>query len=144
VAIEGEIEQAYLESMGITQQQQPALTGTATLDSTTHPGDKVEQQATPDALEPEQPPQPNSPKMPVLTNYPSVLIYGAPGSGKTTFAEQESASLQPATGNNRDPHAAYVLGWDEVSARMDYAAIDASLNCSRLRFGAVIKSSKLN
>ncbi|MEG4031531.1 hypothetical protein QUA54_05050 [Microcoleus sp. MOSTC5] len=27
--------------------------------------------------------------MPILTNYPSVLIYGAPGSGKTTFAEQE-------------------------------------------------------
>jgi len=66
VAIEGEIEPAYLESMGITQQQQPALTGTATLDSTTHPGDKVEQQATPDAIEPEQPEQPNSPKMPVL------------------------------------------------------------------------------
>lgn len=43
VAIEGEIEQAYLESMGITQQQQPALTGTATIDSVTNPGDKVNQ-----------------------------------------------------------------------------------------------------
>ena len=52
VAIEGEIEQAYLESMGITQQQQPALTGTATLDSTNNPGDKVEQQATPGAIGP--------------------------------------------------------------------------------------------
>jgi hypothetical protein len=88
VAIEGEIEQAYLESMGVTQQQQPQLTGTTTLDSVANPGDKVEQQATSSAIEPEQPEQPDSPKMPVLTNYPSVLIYGAPGSGKTTFAEQ--------------------------------------------------------
>lgn len=44
VAIEGEIEQAYLESMGIDpSKQQPALTGTATLDSVTNPGDKVQQ-----------------------------------------------------------------------------------------------------
>jgi len=131
VAIEGEIEQAYLESMGITQQQQPALTGTATLDSTTHPGDKVEQQATPDALEPEQPPQPNSPKMPVLTNYPSVLIYGAPGSGKTTFAEQE-VKRRLAAGHRVivcDPHAAYGAwqGCSVVGGGMNYAAIDAKL-----------------
>jgi hypothetical protein len=131
VAIEGEIEQAYLESMGITQQQQPALTGTATLDSTTHPGDKVEQQATPDALEPEQPEQPNSPKMPVLTNYPSVLIYGAPGSGKTTFAEQE-VKRRLAAGHRVivcDPHAAYGAwqGCEVVGGGMNYAAIDAKL-----------------
>ena len=131
VAIEGEIEQAYLESMGITQQQQPALTGTATLDSTTHPGDKVEQQATPDALEPSQPPQPNSPKMPVLTNYPSVLIYGAPGSGKTTFAEQE-VKRRLAAGHRVivcDPHAAYGAwqGCSVVGGGMNYAAIDAKL-----------------
>jgi Cdc6-like AAA superfamily ATPase len=87
VAFEGEIQTAYLESLGIDpQEQQPALTGTATLDTTTHPGDKVEQQATPGAIEPEQV---DGPLMPILTNYPSVLIYGAPGSGKTTFAEQE-------------------------------------------------------
>ncbi|MBD0341331.1 MAG: type IV secretion system DNA-binding domain-containing protein [Microcoleus sp. Co-bin12] len=95
--------------MGITQQQQPALTGTATLDSTTHPGDKVEQQATPDAHEPSQPEQPTSPKMPVFTNKPSVLIYGAPGSGKTTFAEQE-VKRRLAAGHRVivcDPHATY-------------------------------------
>ena len=131
VAIEGEIEQAYLESMGITQQQQPALTGTATLDSTTHPGDKVEQQATPDAIKPSQPPQPNSPKMPVLTNYPSVLIYGAPGSGKTTFAEQE-VKRRLAAGHRVivcDPHAAYGAwqGCSVVGGGMNYAAIDAKL-----------------
>jgi hypothetical protein len=131
VAIEGEIEQAYLESMGITQQQQPALTGTATLDSTTHPGDKVEQQATPGAIEPSQPPQPNSPKMPVLTNYPSVLIYGAPGSGKTTFAEQE-VKRRLAAGHRVivcDPHAAYGAwqGCSVVGGGMNYAAIDAKL-----------------
>jgi hypothetical protein len=131
VAIEGEIEQAYLESMGITQQQQPALTGTATLDSTTHPGDKVEQQATPDAHEPEQPEQPNSPKMPVLTNYPSVLIYGVPGSGKTTFAEQEVKRRLAA--DHRvivcDPHAAYGAwqGCSVMGGGMNYAAIDAKL-----------------
>ncbi|MEG4577560.1 hypothetical protein QUA56_33580 [Microcoleus sp. N3A4] len=47
VAIEGEIEQAYLESMGITQQQQPQLTGTTTLDSVANPGDKVQQSTSP-------------------------------------------------------------------------------------------------
>jgi hypothetical protein len=57
------------------------LTGTATLESISNPGDKV-QQATSPTIEPEQPEQPDSPKMPVLTNYPTVLIYGAPGSGK--------------------------------------------------------------
>jgi len=58
----------------------------ATLDTTTNPGDNVEQQATPGAIKPEQV---DGPLLPILTNYPSVLIYGAPGSGKTTFAEQE-------------------------------------------------------
>jgi hypothetical protein len=43
VAFEGEIEAAYCESLGIDpQQQQPALTGTTTLDSVANPGDKVE------------------------------------------------------------------------------------------------------
>ena len=45
VVFEGEIEAAYLESLGINPQEQPALTGTATLDTTTNPSDKVEQQA---------------------------------------------------------------------------------------------------
>ncbi len=43
VAFEGEIEQAYCESLGIDpSQQQPALTGTTTLESVANPGDKVE------------------------------------------------------------------------------------------------------
>ncbi|MEG3990240.1 hypothetical protein QUA13_24305 [Microcoleus sp. S28C3] len=54
VAIEGEIEQAYLESMGITQQQQPQLTGTTTLDSVANPGDKVEPSASSPGLKPNQ------------------------------------------------------------------------------------------
>jgi len=129
VAFEGEIETAYLESLGVDpQQQQPALTGTATLDSTTHPGDKVDQQSTPGAIEPEQP---DSPKIPVLINYPSVLIYGAPGSGKTTFAEQEVKRRLEA--GHRviicDPHAAYGAwaGCEVVGGGMDYKAIDAKL-----------------
>jgi hypothetical protein len=53
VAFEGEIEAAYCESLGIDpQQQQPALTGTTTLDSVANPGDKVEA-ATAATIEPE-------------------------------------------------------------------------------------------
>ena len=69
--------------------------------------------------------------MPVLTNYPSVLIYGAPGSGKTTFAEQEVKRRLEA--GHRviicDPHAAYGAwaGCSVVGGGMDYAAIDAKL-----------------
>jgi hypothetical protein len=132
VAIEGEIEAAYMQSLGIDPNaQQPLLTGTATLESISNPGDKVQQQATPGAIEPEQPEQPDSPKMPVLTNYPSVLIYGAPGSGKTTFAEQEVKRRLEA--GHRviicDPHAAYGAwaGCSVVGGGMDYAAIDAKL-----------------
>ncbi len=135
VAIEGEIEQAYLESMGVTQQQQPQLTGTATLDSTTHPGDKVEQQATPGAILSEgcanEPEQPDGPKIPKLIWYPSVLIYGAPGSGKTHFAEQEVGKRLVA--GHRvvvlDPHAAYGAwqGCEVYGGGMDYAAIDTKL-----------------
>ncbi len=107
VAFEGEIEQAYCESLGITPQQQQLLTGTATLDSVVNPGDKVES-STAVAIEPE-PDRAIGPKMPVLTNYPSVLIYGAPGSGKTTFAEQEVKRRLEA-GHKVivcDPHATY-------------------------------------
>jgi hypothetical protein len=129
VAFEGEIEQAYLESLGAdSSNQQPLLTGTATLDSTTNPGDKVDPSAATPGLEPDQT---VGPKMPVLTNYPSVLIYGAPGSGKTTFAEQEVKRRLEA--GHRviicDPHAAYGAwaGCSVVGGGMNYAAIDAKL-----------------
>lgn len=52
VAFEGEIEQAYCESLGIDPQQQQALiTGTATLESVANPSDKV-QAGTAAAIEP--------------------------------------------------------------------------------------------
>ena len=52
VAFEGEIEQAYCESLGIdSQQQQAALTGTTTLESVANPSDKVESSTAP-AIEP--------------------------------------------------------------------------------------------
>jgi hypothetical protein len=130
VAFEGEIENAYLESLGVDPSAKPPrLTGTATLNSVTNPGDKVDQSASA-AHEPE-PEQADSPKMPVLTNYPSVLIYGAPGSGKTTFAEQEVRRRLEA-GHKVivcDPHAAYGAwaGCEVVGGGMDYAAIDAKL-----------------
>ena len=129
VAFESEIEQAYLESLGAdSSNQQPLLTGTATLDSTTNPGDKVDPSVATPGLEPDQT---VGPKMPVLTNYPSVLIYGAPGSGKTTFAEQEVKRRLEA--GHRviicDPHAAYGAwaGCEVVGGGMNYAAIDAKL-----------------
>jgi hypothetical protein len=131
VAFESEIETAYMESLGIDpSQQQPLLTGTATIDSVANPSDKVAQATSP-TIEPEQPEQPDSPKMPVLTNYPSVLIYGAPGSGKTTFAEQE-VKRRLECGHRVivcDPHAAYGAWADceVVGGGMDYAAIDAKL-----------------
>ena len=127
VAFEGEIETAYIESLGLDPSQQALLTGTATIDSVANPSDKVQQSTSP-AIEPEQP---DSPKMPVLTNYPSVLIYGAPGSGKTTFAEQEVKRRLEA-GHKVivcDPHAAFGAwqGCEVVGGGMNYAAIDAKL-----------------
>ncbi|WP_293134593.1 type IV secretory system conjugative DNA transfer family protein [Microcoleus sp. bin38.metabat.b11b12b14.051] len=125
VAFEGEIETAYCESLGIdTSQQQAALTGTATLDSTTNPSDKIED-AKVTAIEQ------NKDKLPVLMNYPSVLIYGAPGSGKTTFAEEE-VSKRLAAGHRvivLDPHAAYGAweGCEIIGGGMNYFAIDAKL-----------------
>jgi len=128
VDFEGLLEQAYMESLGIDPStQQPLLTGTATLESISNPSDKVDQSSSP-VIEPDQT---DSPKMPVLTNYPSVLIYGAPGSGKTTFAEQEVKHRLEA--GHRviicDPHAAYGAwaGCEVVGGGMDYAAIDAKL-----------------
>src|SRR6476661_4763103 len=59
VAFQGEIESAYCESLGIDpRQQQPALTGTTTLDSVANPGDKVEA-TTSAAIEPQQTASPN-------------------------------------------------------------------------------------
>jgi hypothetical protein len=80
------------------------------------------------ALEPELT---DSPKMPNLTWYPSVLVYGAPGSGKSTFAADEVAKRKQA--GHRvivlDPHAAYGAwdGCEVIGGGMDYAAIDAKL-----------------
>jgi len=130
-AFEDEIETAYCQSLGIDpQQQQARLTGTTTLDSVADPGDKVDQQAAAPAIEPETD-RTTDPKMPVLTNYPSVLIYGAPGSGKTTFSEQEVKRRLEA-GHKVivcDPHAAYGAwqGCEVVGGGMNYAAIDAKL-----------------
>src|SRR4028119_141204 len=128
VDFEGLLEQAYMESLGIDPSaQQQELTGTATLESISNPSDKVDQSSSP-VIEPDQT---DSPKMPVLTNYPSVLIYGAPGSGKTTFAEQEVKHRLEA--GHRviicDPHVAYGAwaGCEVVGGGMDYAAIDAKL-----------------
>jgi hypothetical protein len=104
------------------------LTGTATLDSVADPSDKVDAQAAPGAIEPQQP-QPSGPLMPNLTWYPSVLVYGIPGAGKTHFVEQEIKKRLVA--GHRvivlDPHAAYGQwkGCEVVGAGLDYEAIDA-------------------
>ena len=129
VVFEGEIEAPYLESLGINPQEQPALTGTATLDTTTNPGDKVEQQATPGAIKPAQV---SGSKMLNLSAYPSVLIYGVPGSGKTTFA-QEELNKRLALGHEvivLDPHAAYGA-WpccSVIGGGMNYQAINDNLD----------------
>ena len=128
VAFEGEIEQAYYESFGIDpSDQQPQLTGTATLDSVTDPGDKVESTTAPTI---EADPT-IGPKIPKLTNYPAVLIYGPQGSGKTFLAEEEIRERKSAGHRVTalDPHAGF-YSWrdcDVVGAGMDYAAIDAEL-----------------
>ena len=130
-AFEDELESAYCESLGISpQEQQALLTGTATLESISNPGDKVES-STARAIEPEQPEQTDGPKIPKLIWYPSVLVYGAPGSGKTFFSEQE-VSKRIEAGHRvivLDPHAAYGAwqGCEVIGGGMDYAAIDAKL-----------------
>lgn len=131
VDFEGQIEQAYMESLGIDPSaQQPLLNGTATLESVINPGDKVNAQATPGAIKPE-PEQPDDPKIPKLIWYPAVLVYGVPGSGKTFFSEQE-VGRRLAAGHRvvvLDPHAAYGAwqGCEVIGGGMNYAAIDAKL-----------------
>jgi hypothetical protein len=126
VAFQDEIEAAYCESLGIDpRQQQPQLTGTATLESISNPGDKVEASAAP-AIE-----QATGPKMPNLSKYPSILIYGVPGAGKSTFTEEE-VTKRLKEGHRvivLDPHAACGQweGCEVVGAGMDYEAIDTKL-----------------
>lgn len=103
------------------------LTGTQTLAGINDPSDKVSDRTT-EAIEPEQT---DGPKIPKLIWYPSVLIYGAPGSGKTFFSEQE-VSKRKAAGHRvvvLDPHAAYGAwqGCEVIGGGMDYPAIDAKL-----------------
>lgn len=135
VAFEGQIESAYLESMGIDPAStQPALPGTS-LDQTTNPGDKVrEAEAAPaihaqsDAIADSAP---TFPDLPNLTNYPAVLVYGVPGSGKTTLSAEEIKRRLKA--GHRvivcDPHASFGSwqGCEVFGAGLDYAAIDKQL-----------------
>jgi len=117
-----------MESLGIDpNQQQPVLTGTATLDSVTNPSDKVESTTAP-TIESDRT---VGLKIPKLTNYPAVLMYGPQGSGKTFLAEEEIRERK-AAGHRvtaLDPHAGF-YSWRDckvIGAGMDYAAIDAEL-----------------
>jgi hypothetical protein len=70
-------------------------------------------------------------KMPGLNWYPSVLIYGIPGAGKTTFVEEE-VKKRLSAGHRvivLDPHAAFGQweGCEVIGAGMDYAALDAKM-----------------
>jgi len=130
VEFEGQIEAAYMESLEIDpSEQQPLLTGTATLASVNHPGDKVEGE-TPATVA-----VTGGNEMVILTWYPSVLVHGVPGSGKTYFVEQE-VKRRLAFGHEvvvLDPHAAYGQweGCEVVGTGMDYEAIDAKLRWFR-------------
>lgn len=70
-------------------------------------------------------------EMPELSWYPSLLGYGMPGAGKTTFIEQEVCKRLVA-GHEvivLDPHAAYGQ-WkncEVIGGGMDYKAIDAKM-----------------
>ena len=105
------------------------LNGTQTLDSINNPSDKVSDTHV-SAIESTDEPT-DGPKIPNLTWYPSVLIYGAPGSGKSTFAASE-ITKRKAAGHRvivLDPHAAYGAwaGCEVIGGGMDYAKIDAKL-----------------
>ena len=106
------------------------LTGTQTLDSISNPSDKVSDR-TEAAIEPQTEPTDTGAKMPNLTWYPALLVYGAPGAGKSTFAGEEIAK-RLAAGHRvivLDPHAAFGAwpGCEVIGGGMDYAAIDAKL-----------------
>jgi len=98
-----------------------------TLDEMTNPGDKVTD-VTLEAIEGDRT---QNPKIPNLSWYPSVLIYGAPGSGKTHFAAEEIIKRKSA--GHRvvvlDPHAAYGAwqGCEVIGGGMNYEAIDTKL-----------------
>ena len=101
------------------------LNGTQTLDSINNPSDKVGD-GDGAAIEPT-----DGPQIPQLTWYPSVLVYGAPGSGKTTFADKE-VGKRLAAGHKitvLDPHAAYGAwqGCEVIGGGMNYDAINAKL-----------------
>lgn len=123
-----EKKQEYLEFL--RSQKTPfqfQLTGTQTFDDINNPGDKIES-------------EPNEPRLPKLTNYPAVLIYGPQGSGKTFLAEGEIAERKQAGHKVTalDPHAGF-NSWrdcDVIGAGMDYQAIDAEL----ASFAAEVKS----
>lgn len=133
VAFEGQIETVYLESMGIDPTSaQPALPGTS-LDQTTNPGDKVREAEVKPAIADAQADAIASElsRLPNMTNYPSVLIYGAQGSGKSSFAGNEIKN-RLAAGHQAivlDPHAAYGAwsGCEVIGGGMDYEAIDSRL-----------------
>lgn len=120
------LQQNFRDAIGYVPEnyEQLALTHgkPGTLDEFTNPGDKVQEQEV-GAIEGE--------KIPGLTNYPSVLIYGVPGSGKTTFAEEEVKRRQ-SEGHQvivLDPHQAYG-SWKEcevIGGGMNYEAIDTRL-----------------
>lgn len=80
----------------------------------------------------EQPPERGGDRrMPNLSAYNAVLIYGVPGSGKTTFSEQE-VEKRLSLGHEvivLDPHAAYGKwkGCEVVGGGMNYKAIDLKL-----------------
>ena len=129
VAFESEIETAYMESLGLDpSQQQPLLTGTATLESVNNPSDKVEGVETPTTVAVTGA---GGTDMVILTYYPSVLVYGVPGAGKTHFVEQE-VKRRLALGHQvvvLDPHSAYGqwFGCEVIGGGMDYQAINAKL-----------------
>lgn len=136
VVFEEHVISASLEAMGIDPDQK-TLPGT-TLNQTTNPGDKVREAEVSPAI-PANASDPASggasttatPSLPNMTNYPSVLVYGAQGSGKSTFAGNE-INKRIAAGHRvivLDPHAAYGAwaGCEVIGAGMDYVAIDSKL-----------------